>query len=147
MTAAAPAPPPTITAPAPSTPPVSAYEYDARERAAIDASARGPVLFFFGNAILWLMLASVLGFISSVQLHSPGFLADIPFLTYGRIWPAYMNTLIYGWASLSGMGVTIWLLARLCRVRIKLPGVLMAGAIFWQIGLTGGIICILAGQN
>ena len=147
MTAAAPAPPPTITAPAPSAPTVSPYEYDARERAAVDASARGPVLFFFGNAILWLMLASVLGFISSVQLHSPGFLADIPFLTYGRVWPAYMNTLIYGWASLSGMGVTIWLLARLCRVRIKLPGVLVAGAIFWQIGLTVGIIGILAGKT
>jgi cytochrome c oxidase cbb3-type subunit 1 len=147
MTAAAPAPPPTITAPAPSAPTVSPYEYDARERAAVDASARGPVLFFFGNAILWLMLASVLGFISSIQLHSPGFLADIPFLTYGRVWPAYMNTLIYGWASLSGMGVTIWLLARLCRVRIKLPGVLVAGAIFWQIGLTVGIIGILAGKT
>jgi cytochrome c oxidase cbb3-type subunit 1 len=147
MTAAAPAPSPTITAPAPSKPAVSPYEYDARERAAIDASARGPVLFFFGNAILWLLLASVLGFIASVQLHSPGFLADIPFLTYGRIWPAYTNTMIYGWASLSGMGVTIWLLARLSRVGIRLPGVLVAGAIFWQIGLTVGIIGILAGKT
>ena len=117
------------------------------ERAAIDASASGPVLFFFGNGILWLLLATGLGFISSIQLHSPNFLADVPFLTYGRILPAFTNALGYGWATLSGMGVAIWLLARLCRVQIKWPGVLVTGAIFWQIGLTIGIVQILAGHS
>ena len=150
MTAAAPAPPSAITVPAPAAPTAptpSPYEFDARERAAIDASARGPVLFFFGNAILWLLLASFLGLVASIQLHSPNFLAGVSFLTYGRVWPAYTNTLIYGWASLAGMGVAIWLLARLCKVQIKLPGVLVAGAVFWQIGLTVGIVGILAGKT
>jgi len=144
MTAAALAPTPT-TAPAPAAP--SAVQVQAAERAAIDASASGPVLFFFGSAILWLLLATVLGFISSVQLHSPGFLADCPIFTYGRILPAYNNALAYGWATLSGMGVAIWLLARLCRVQIKIPAVLVTGAIFWQAGLTLGIGQILAGKT
>jgi len=147
MTAAAPAPSPTITAPAPARSVPSQSEIDARERAAIDASARGPVLFFFGNAILWLLLATFLGFVASIQLRSPGFLAGVPFLSYGRIWPAFTNTLIYGWASLSAMGVAIWLLARLSKVQIKLGGVLVAGGVFWQIGLTVGIIGILAGKT
>ena len=107
MTAAALAPTLPTAAPAHAAP--SAAQALATERAAIDASASGPVLFFFGNAILWLMLTTVLGFISSIQLHSPGFLADIPFLTYGRVLPAYNNALGYGWATLSGMGVAIWL--------------------------------------
>ena len=145
MTAAALAPTPTTAAPAPAAP--SAAQVQAVERAAIDASASAPVLFCFGNAILWLLLTTVLGFISSVQLHSPGFLADIPFLTYGRVLPAYNNALGYGWATLSGMGVAIWLLARLCRVQIKLPGVLITGAVFWQVGLTIGIMQILAGKS
>ncbi len=145
MTAAALAPTPKTAAPAPASP--SAAQLLAVERAAIDASASGPVLFFFGNAILWLMLATVLGLVTSIQLHSPGFLANIPCFTYGRLLPAYNNALGYGWASLSGMGVAIWLLARLCRVRIKLPGVLITGAIFWQVGLSIGIIQILAGKT
>ncbi len=140
MTAAAPAPTPTTTA-------TRSVDYPAVERAAIDASTRGPVLFFFGNAMLWLMLATVLGLIASIQLHSPTFLADIPWLTYGRIWPAYTNVLSFGWASLSGMGVALWLLARLCRVEVKLPGVLITGGVFWQVGLTYGIISILAGKS
>jgi cytochrome c oxidase cbb3-type subunit 1 len=138
MTAAATASSPTTTA---------ATDFPAAERAAIDASTRGPVLFFFGNAILWLFLATVLGLIASIQLHNPEFLGDIPFLTYGRIWPAYTNVLSFGWASLSGMGVAIWLLARLSRVQIKLPGVLITGGVFWQVGLTCGIISILAGKT
>ena len=145
MTAAALAPTPPTAAPAPAAP--SAAQVQAAERAAIDAAASGPVLFCFGNAILWLLLATVLGSISSIQLHSPGFLAGYPILTYGRILPAYNNALGYGWATLSGMGVAIWLLARLCRVRIKLPGVLVTGAVFWQVGLTIGIIQILAGKT
>lgn len=145
MTAAALAPTPTTAALAPAAP--SAAQVQAVERAAIDASTAGPVLFFFGNGILWLLLATVLGLISSIQLHSPGFLADVPFLTYGRILPAFTNALGYGWATLSGMGVAIWLLARLCRVQIKWPGVLVTGAIFWQVGLTIGIVQILAGNS
>lgn len=145
MTAAALAPTPTTAAPAPAAP--SAAQVQAAERAAIDAAASGPVLFFLGNAILWLLLATALGFISSVQLHSPGFLAHCPIFTYGRILPAYNNALGYGWAALSGMGVAIWLLARLCRVQIKWPGVLVTGAIFWQVGLTLGIVQILGGKS
>lgn len=119
----------------------------AAERAAIDASTRGPVLFYLGNAVLWLIAATVLGLITSVQLHSPNFLADIPWLTYGRLVPAYNNVITYGWASLAGMGVAIWLMARLCRVQIKYGSVLIAGAVIWQIGLTFGIINILAGRS
>jgi len=144
MTAAALAPTPTA-APAPVAP--SAAQVQTGERAAIDASASGPVLFFFGNAILWLLLATVLGLITSIQLHSPTFLAGWPITTYGRLVPAYHNALGYGWATLAGMGVAIWLLARLCRVQIKLPGVLITGAIFWQVGLTVGIVQILGGKS
>ena len=121
--------------------------YPPAERAAVDASARGPVLFFFGNGLLWLMLATVLGLITSIQLAFPSFLADVPFLSYGRIWPAFTNPLSFGWGSLAGLGVTIWLLARLGRVRLKFPGVLITGAVFWQVGLTYGIISILGGKT
>lgn len=134
-------------APASAATPPTIGPMTAVERAAIDASTRGPVLFYFGNAVLWLIAATVFGFITSVQLHSPNFLADIPFLTHGRLVPAYNNIITYGWASLAGMGVAIWLMARLCRVQIKFGGVLIASAIIWQIGLTFGIINILAGRT
>ena len=119
----------------------------ARERALIDASSRGPVLTFFAAAVAWLGVVTFLGLVAATKLHYPDFLAEIPFLTYGRVWPAYQAAFIYGWGSLTGMGVGIWLMARLCRVPIRYPSVLILGAAFWNVGLAVGITGILAGAN
>src|SRR3954466_7707360 len=98
------------------------------ERALVDASTKVPVLFLFGTAVGWLLIATLLGIIASLKLHKPEFLEAIPwthvylpFLTYGRIVPAYTNAFEYGWCSLAGMGFAIWLMARLCRVSLRAP--------------------------
>jgi cytochrome c oxidase cbb3-type subunit 1 len=117
------------------------------ERAAIDASVRGPVLAFFASAVAWLGAVTFFGLLASIKLHNPEFLADIPFLTYGRVRPAYTASFLYGWASLAGMGVGIWLMARLCRAPLRFPSVLFLGVAFWNIGLTIGVVSILAGRN
>src|SRR4029434_8067466 len=72
---AAPEEPVVITAAAPVAAPSAPRESHVVERAAIDASARGPVLTFFATGIAWLMIATGLGFITSIKLHSPRFLA------------------------------------------------------------------------
>ncbi len=127
--------------------PAPGHDAFALERARIDASTRGPVLTFFGTAIAWLMLATGFGLIASLKLHSPGFLADVPFLTYGRVAAAYNLALTYGWASLAGIGVGIWLMCRLCRVSIRYPGLLIFGAAFWNLGLGIALLLVLVGKT
>ena len=117
------------------------------ERSLIDKSTSAPVLWFFATAISWLFGATVFGFIASLKLYFPTFLSTWPMTTYGRIVPAYNLAFTYGWCSLAGMGVGIWLMARLCRVPIKAPGLLIFGAIVWNIGLTVGVWQVLAGQS
>ncbi len=126
---------------------VSVAEMDQVDRALIDASAGGPVLFFYTTAITWLLAATLLGLIASIKLHQPEFLGGWSFLTYGRIWPAYIDTLIYGWACPAGMGTLIWLMVRLCRVSLRRPALLVFGNIFWNIGVTAGIAGILMGES
>jgi cytochrome c oxidase cbb3-type subunit I len=139
------------TAPVTTTPltsrPTAPTSSVAVERAIIDAAARGPVLTFFATGVGWLMISTLLGLLVSIKLHSPNFLADLPWLTYGRLLPAYNLSLTYGWASLSGMGVAIWLMSRLCRVPIRYPVFLLVGAAFWNLGLTIGILCVIGGQT
>ena len=92
-------------------------------RSAIDQSARFPVLFFITSASLWLLLAATLGFIQQMKMHNPSFL-DHPwlyFLNYGRSNPAFMTSLVYGWSIQAGMGVAIWIMARLCSAEVKNP--------------------------
>ena len=115
------------------------------ERALIDKSTTAPVLFLFGTAVGWLLIATLFGFLAAIKLHKPDFLGNIPVLTYGRLVPAYHNAFEYGWCSLAGMGVAIWLMARLCRVSLRAPGALVFGVILWNIGLAIGVGSILLG--
>lgn len=139
-------PPAPAPVPAPSTS-APAKQAELVERSIIDASTRGPVLAFFGTATLWLLLASLLGLIASIKLHSPGFLADWSVLTYGRVYPAFQNAFLFGWGCLVGMGVAIWLMARLCRVALRAPGVLLYGVLFWNVGVAAGVGSILLGNG
>src|SRR5436305_2279151 len=82
------------------------------ERALIDASTRVPVLMFYTSATVWLIIGTFLAGFVSFKLHSPDFLSGISFLTWGRVRPAHMNVMVYGWASMAGMGTAIWLMAR-----------------------------------
>jgi len=127
---------------------------DAQERAEIDASCRGPVLLFFASAVFWLLAGTLFGLVSSLKLHNPYFLLKLPFtdiylgaLNFGRVRPAHLNAVAYGWASVVGLGVCIWLMARLCRVRLRYPGVVCAAGVLWNVGVLSGIISILLGHG
>jgi len=118
-------------------------------RSAIDQSARFPVLFFISSASLWLLLAAILGFIQQMKMHNPSFL-DHPwlyFLNYGRSNPAFMTSLVYGWSIQAGMGVAIWIMARLCSAEIKNPLTLIVAGHFWNIGVSIGVFGILFGYG
>ncbi len=130
-----------------ASPEVTDREIEQVERALVDASARMPVLFFYSNSILWLIGSTVLGFIASVKFHHPNFLADHSWLTYGRVWPAFLNMLTYGWAFQAGFGTSLWLMARLCRVTMRNPVLPVFGGVFWNVGVTIGVVEILAGHS
>src|SRR6266550_4191083 len=82
------------------------------ERAYIDASTRVPVLMFYTSAIAWLIVGTVLAMVVSFKLHSPDLLSGISFLTWGRLRPAHMNVMVYGWASMCLSLTCLWLPGR-----------------------------------
>src|SRR5437763_5101117 len=122
---------------------VTTRDVEQVERALIDASTRLPVLFFYASAIIWLLLGTLLAGFVSWKLHAPDLLANWSWLTWGRLRPVHMNVMVYGWASMAGIGTAIWLMARLCRTTLRHPLLLIAGAAFWDLGVllgAGGII-------
>jgi cytochrome c oxidase cbb3-type subunit 1 len=116
-------------------------------RIEVDRSCRGPVLFFFTTGLLWLLLGTLFGFLASFKMHSPELLADYPWLTWGRVRMAHLNAVIYGWASLSGIGVAIWLMGRLCRQRLQGVPICIAAGVLWNLAVAIGIVGILAGHS
>jgi cytochrome c oxidase cbb3-type subunit 1 len=117
------------------------------ERALIDASTRVPVLMFYTSAIVWLLIGTLLAGLTAFKLHMPDLLGGWSFLTWGRLRPAHMNTMLFGWASMAGIGTSIWLMARLSRTTLRHPLLLVAGAGFWNLGVLLGVGGILAGGS
>src|SRR5436305_9925919 len=117
------------------------------ERALIDASTRVPVLMFYTSALGWLLLGTLLAGLTSWKMHAPDMLSGVSFLTWGRLRPVHMNIMVFGWASMAGIGTSIWLMARLCRTTLRHPLLLMAGAGFWNLGVMIGVVAILAGDS
>jgi len=113
----------------------------------VDASLRLPVLIFFGCAACWLVLGTFLCAVAGFKLVWPGFLDGPAFLTYGRIAPAAVNVLVYGWASSAAFGIVLWLLARLGRTPLDYVVLPVAAAIFWNVGVFLGLLAILAGYS
>ncbi len=115
--------------------------------AEIDASCRGPLLLAFVCAALWLLTASALGLVATLKFHSPDFLANCPWFTYGRVHPAALDSLVYGFAAQAGLGVLLWLVCHLGRTRLEFRTGIIVGILLWNVGVKIGIIGILAGEN
>ncbi len=115
--------------------------------AEIDASCRLPLLVMFSSAAVWLVVASLLGMVATLKFHSPNLLADCPCFTYGRVHPASLNALIYGFGVQAGLGVLLWLICQLGCRRLALMPLVLAGAKAWNLGMFLGILGILAGEN
>ena len=113
----------------------------------IDASCRLPLVVLFLSAAVWLVIGSAFALIASLKFHAPGFLADCAWLTYGRVRPAGINCMLYGFCLPAGLGVALWLLARLGRTRLALPGLVTAGALCWNLGVAAGMAGILGGGS
>lgn len=129
--------------------PTSVEQGDARraQLAEIDASCKWPVLFLFSNALLWLVAGSMLALIASWKMHWPEMMTSAAWMTFGKVRPAHLNTVVFGFASQAAIGVSIWLMCRLCRVPLLQGGLVVLATFMWNVGLTIGVIGILAGDS
>lgn len=116
-------------------------------RAEIDRSLRHPVMFFFTSGAAWLAVSILLGVIASAKVHAPEFIDDCPWLTFGRVMPAHLNSLVYGWGCQAAFGVLIWLMARLSRQQCRNVGTILMAGHLWNLGVGLGIVGILAGHS
>src|SRR2546421_1522167 len=130
-------------------PVISAAAGDAEqlERARIDSAHRVPLLMSYASAMDLLLIGTLLAGFVSFKLHSPDWLSDVSYLTWGRLRPVHMNVMVYGWASMAAMGTAIWLMARLCRTTLRHPLLIVTGIWFWNIGVLIGVIGILMGYS
>ena len=113
----------------------------------IDTSCRTPVMLLFGFSLVWLLIGTAFALITSFKMHAPDFLGSTAWLTFGRVRPAHLNSVVYGFASQAGIGVALWLMCRLCRTPLILGWIINLTVVFWNLGVAIGIVGILAGDS
>ena len=116
-------------------------------RARIDRSLRHPVMFFFTSGAAWLAVSLILGFLSSAKAHAPTFLDGCGWLSYGRVYAAHLNVLVYGWGCQAAFGLLVWLMARLARKECRAVGLILTAGHVWNFGVALGFLGILAGYS
>ena len=114
---------------------------------AVNASCRGPVLFLFASAAVWLVQAALAGVVGSFKVHVPGFLADFPMFTYGHLQANAWVAFLFGFGGNAGLGLTLWMLSRLRGMPLARPGLVVAGTVLWNAGVTAAMVGITLGDQ
>jgi cytochrome c oxidase cbb3-type subunit 1 len=120
---------------------------DAEETGRLDASSRAPVMLAIHLALAWLVLGTAFGDIASVKMHLPDWLAERAWLTFGRVRPAHLNAMTYGWATSAMLAVSLWMMPRLVRAPLALPRSAAAGILLLNAGVAVGLFLLMTGRS
>jgi cytochrome c oxidase cbb3-type subunit 1 len=113
----------------------------------IDVSCRVPLLVLFGGAALWLVVGSLLALLASLTFHMPDKFGDCPWGTYGHLQPAADDALLYGFCIPAGLGVVLWIFARLGQTPLRSALVPVIAAHLWHVGVLVGLVGIFVGDS
>src|SRR5450631_4355795 len=113
----------------------------------IDASCRVPLLVLFGGAAAWLVIGSLFALAASLTFHMPEKFGDCACLTYGHLQPAADDALLYGFCIPAGLGVALWIFARLGQNPLRGALVPVAAAHLWHLGVLVGLVGFFAGDS
>lgn len=115
------------------------------EEARLDPAWRRLLLTMFISATVWLVLGSIFGLIASFKMHLPDWLTNSAPLTFGRLRTMHLNSVIYGFLSVGGIGVAMWLGPVIFKTTLRWPKVAMSGAILWNLCVAVGVTAIAYG--
>jgi cytochrome c oxidase cbb3-type subunit 1 len=113
----------------------------------IDTSCRVPLLVLFGGAALWLVVGSLLALVASLTFHMPDRFGDCSWLSYGHLQPAADDAFLYGFCIPAGLGVALWIFARLGQTPLRGALVPVVAAHLWHLGVLVGLVGIFVGDS
>jgi cytochrome c oxidase cbb3-type subunit 1 len=102
---------------------------------------------FLLSGAFWLVFAPTIGVILSIKFNYVDFLGGVPWLTWGRLRPVHVMGVIFGAFTTTVLGLTYYMVPRLCGVRMYKESWSRWIFWLWTIGLTAGLISLPLGQN
>jgi cytochrome c oxidase cbb3-type subunit 1 len=116
------------------------------ELSATDSASRHPLMLLLASGLVWLVVSGALALLASLQLHSPGFMAQCSIFTYGRVTVLAETSFVYGWLANTGLALALWILGRLSGEPLRAQNWVVGGTIFWNTAVTGALIGVAVGD-
>ena len=104
------------------------------------------------SACFWLLVGSAMGLLAAFKLVDPELLTDIPLLSFGRVRPCHTMTVLFGWASLALVGMSLYVVAKSAWLPMHQPlkaweaGAANLALALWNAGVAGGLLLMSMGH-
>jgi cytochrome c oxidase cbb3-type subunit I len=108
-----------------------------------DATAK----WFVVSSIAYFFIVGIIALTIAAKFVWPELLGTVSYLTYGRLRPLHVNGMLFGWLLACDMGLTYYLVPRLCGVKLYSEKLGLATAILWNIIILSAVVSLLAGWN
>jgi len=105
------------------------------------------VQYWFYAAMLWFPIFTSIGLILAIKFIVPTFFVDDAWLTFGRLRPAHVNGLLFGFLSSGLVGATYYVVPRLCNSSLYKPIIGKLNAVLWNAAVLVGVLMILGGDT
>jgi cytochrome c oxidase cbb3-type subunit I len=102
---------------------------------------------FLLMASLFFVVSGVVALIIALKLQIPTLLGSVSWLSYGRLRPIHTNGMLFGWLLAANMGLSFYLVPRLCGVKLWSEKLGMATMWLWVVIILGAVVTLAAGQN
>ncbi|MGJ5816289.1 cbb3-type cytochrome c oxidase subunit I [Paludibaculum fermentans] len=117
------------------------------------SAASGPALVHDDTTAKWFLISSIAYFfivgIIAVTIAAkfvwPSLLGTVQYLTYGRLRPLHVNGMLFGWLLAADMGLSFFMVPRLCAVKLWSEKLGIATAILWNAIILGAVVSLLMG--
>ncbi len=100
--------------------------------------ANSTALAYLVMGSVWFVVGTVYGLFSAIHFVSPEFFSNIPALTFGRVRPAHVNTVLYGFATTTLIGCGFHYVPAVLRTRLWSEPIGMLSCLLWNLTILSG---------
>ncbi len=105
------------------------------------------VKWFMLSSISYFFIVGIIALVIAAKFVWPDLMGTTSWLTYGRMRPLHVNGMLFGWLLAADMGLTFYIVPRLCGVKLWSEKLGVATGILWNIIILGAVVSLLAGRN
>jgi cytochrome c oxidase cbb3-type subunit I len=103
--------------------------------------------WFLVSAIGYFFIVGIIALTIAAKFCWPEMLGTVPYLSYGRLRPLHVNGMLFGWLLAADMGLSYYIVPRLCGVKLFSEKLGVATAALWNVIVLGAVVSLMAGWN